>query len=273
MSMIRSSAFLLNMAILYLLMTADSFAQDSLSIFVYPSEKELDASLQSIVLERPGSYKYEYVLFNSPSSNQRVWELSIFNVPLIDSLNKPTGWDVGTSTVPAQRLTWAASDSSYDILPGARLPGFQIISSMPPSIKDFYATGWIEVPHIEVEPDSIVGGDFPENSFHGNTIGPMTTPFLLSPVALVDSLIYYTTRSLSLHWINTDSCATKYRQMFTQIRNHITKSDLELACHLLDTVLQQVQIDSPLLITPEAYTLICINSRKLKTDLESQAHR
>ncbi len=268
MTFLRVVYALLAALILIPMLPNKSASQDSLVILIYPLENQVDVVVKGAVFQSNGAYKYEYTLISAVSSAQKVWEFSVFNVPHFDSLRNANGWDVGVSTVPAQRVTWAGSDSNYFVFPGTTLSGFSIVSGGLPSVKDYFATGWVEAPVVDVEPDSIEGGLFPENSFHGITVGPNPLPSLLVPLDFLDTLSSLVSQSRSLGWITNQSIADKYASLFARARSDVEQFEPKVATTRLDTVLQQVNVDSSSSITSEAYALIRFNTEYLKAKLQ-----
>jgi len=251
------------LGIMLFFVVAQAYTQDSLIILKYPSEKELNVTARASVTKINESFIFRYTLLSSSSSSQKAWEYSLFDVSGFDSLKSATGWDVGTSVIPKRRVTWASSDSAYDVLPGKSLVGFSVISRGLPSIKDFYVRGYIDVPAISVEPDSIFSGLFPDNSFHGTTLGPTASPIPFRPLYFIDSLISYVSRSRSLSWITSQQTADNYLHYFMRVRSQLQAGRESEAIGNLQVVLKNSEADSSSLLTSEAYALIRYNTEHL----------
>jgi hypothetical protein len=254
--------------LLFLLLPDRSPSQDALVILTYPLENQISILVKAIVTQNAITYRYQYSVSSSISSVQRAWDYSVFNVSCFDSLRNAIGWDVGTSMIPSQRVTWTSSDSVYDIFPGGSLGGFSVISRGLPSIKEFYVRGYVDVPAVSAEPDSVVGGLFPENSFHGTTIGPNTSSHPFRPFSFIDSLNSYVSRSRSLNWITTQAAADKYTNYFRTTRSQLQSANISGALSTLQAVLISANADSTSLLTSEAYALIRYNSQYLITQLQ-----
>jgi hypothetical protein len=247
---------------LSLFVTYLSFAQIPV-ILTYPREDQVDISTNASVAKNEGEYIYVYTLVSSEASVQRAWEFSIFRIDFVDSAENSIGWMFGRSVVPQDRVTWGSSDSTFDLYPGNSTTGFTLFSRGLPSIKDYYVRGFVEVPSADEEPDSIAGGDFPENCFHGITIGPVAIPPLFEPLLFLDSLSSLVVQSRLLSWITTQPIADKYTHYFDTTRSRLQSANVKGAITTLQTVLAQANLDSSSTLTSEAYALIRYNTEYL----------
>lgn len=250
-----------------LLFLANSKAQDSTFIFIYPSAKEVDVLVRANVSELGNQFIYKYELHSLSSSQQDIWTFRLEYEGNTGNRLAPNGWSVfalrGTNLV-----TWGAGDSTSFIPPGNSLAGFRFHSPGLPSIKPFYVEGFIELPILETEPDTIVGGSLIENSKSGKTIGPKPAPNPFSATAFLDTLITYTNQSLVLGWIANQLTADKYTNLFSTARSQLESNDTTGARVTLTTILTNVPGDSAAaLLTSEAYALQRFNTEYLLSQL------
>jgi len=248
---------------LFFLIVQYTAAQDGLFILKYPSEKEINVSVKAKVFNVKLGFVYEYQILSLESSKQSVWEFSIAHCTNVDSLKSPVGWEVNIAPVPFKRIAWASIDSVNDISPGQNLSGFIYFSQGLPSIRNFYATGWVEPPLVDVEPDSIIGGVFPENSFCGKTIGPGDFQNSISTLTFLDTLTSYTRQSLELGWIKSRTIAKKYLSYFNIAKTNLEQNNFYTVKAILKEVLREVDKDSTNTITSEAYALLRYNTEYL----------
>jgi hypothetical protein len=191
-------AFILTLSCLFL---EKSLSQDSLIIFKYPSEKDLTVEVKANVTRVHDTLRFQYEVGNLNFSLQRLWRFSIRPRAAIQAVHAPNGWDVRIISKPFVRISWGSSDSTKDIPPSGALSGFSYASNGIPAISDYYATGWVEPPTVNVEPDSIAGGIFPENSLHGRTLAPLDPPMPLITASFLDTLLSNVHQSFALGWI------------------------------------------------------------------------
>jgi hypothetical protein len=255
-----------------------SFSQDSLMVFQYPSEKEINVSVRANVSMTQTIRVYKYTVSNSSLSLQRVWRFSVRHDATAQNLKAPDGWDARVAPIPFIRVSWSSSDSTRDIVPGGVLDGFQFSSEGLPIIGDFYATGYVEPPSFEVEPDSIAGGRFPENSFDGKTITANIPPDPFVAFDFLDTLLSYISQSVALGWLkNTrdndcdlderpeDGVANNFAKRLTKVRTELTDGDTIKASKELEKFIEKVERVSKRneVMTSEAYALLKYNAEYL----------
>jgi hypothetical protein len=260
--------FILLCCILLPCQSATSIAQDSLVIFDYPSEKEITVDIRAAVVRTGQLLLYDYKLSSRHTSLQRVWRFSVRHGSVVQDLLAPDGWDMRISPVPFPRVSWGASDSTNDIFPGESLPGFSFSSQGIPSIGDFYATGWVEPPSFDIEPDSIIGGVFPENSFQGKTLVPVNPLDPFVPLTFLDTLISYKHQARSLGWILNDGIVTSLDQKLEAARPAII-NDRPSAKNILQAFVNEVEAlnQQGNQLTSEAYALLKFNAEYLISKL------
>ena len=249
--------------------SANSEAQDTTFIFTYPSAKEVDVSVKANVLNLGTKFNYEYELQSLSTSRQDVWSFTLNYDGNTENRSAPNGWIV-LAPRNTNHIGWSSDDSTSDIPPGNSLTGFRFQSTGLPSIKAFYVEGFIELPVLETDPDSIIGGGLTENSKMGKTIGPKPAPVPFVAVVFIDTLISYTNQSLTLGWTANQLTADKYTSLFSTARSQLESNDTTGARTTLTTVLTNVTGDSAAaLLISEAYALLRFNTEYLLDQLPS----
>lgn len=203
-------------------------AQDTLIILRYPSEKEIEETVYGTVTRETTGYRYNYQISNARSARQSIWLALVVTEGSVVSLTSPEGWDVDlTSGAQARRrVEWGASDTTYFIKPGETIGGFSILSKNPPTITNYYAKGWIELPKVDIEPDSIIGaGDVFETSKLGFTIAPLDPPSPFVATVFLDTLISYKHQAFALGWIADKPFERELDNHLDNARKHLTRGD------------------------------------------------
>ena len=242
------------MPLIVMLFFQSAISQDSLVVLRYPSEKEINLQVYSNIVSSDQGLEYQYELNNLHSSSQKVWRFSLALIESVEESKSPEGWEGRITPIPFLRISWGSTDIAYDLSQGKRLKGFSFNSKGVPSINDFYATGWIEPLTFEIEPDSIIGGVFPENSFHGKTIGPRTILPTVSYIDFVDSIISYTNQSVELNWLGKEQdedCDNDERiengivrnieRRLRKAKHELTRGDSVQAREVLKNLVQKVE--------------------------------
>jgi hypothetical protein len=239
-----------------------SLAQDTSRIYCYPSVKEIDIEVKAHVERREKYFQFDYSLTNLLSSKQNVWIFDIVYSAKTVKLRSPQNWN-GEIGRGVNRIAWGANDSLDFIFPGSTLSGFNYESEALPSIKTYYAEGWITIPQLTYEPDSIIGGNVLESAKQGTTIGPADPPTPFVPLDFLDTLIGYITQSRTLGWIKDQAAANKYLDYFASAKRDLQQNLNAPAWLTLKKVLRDVDVDSTSLLTSEAYALIRFNTEYL----------
>jgi len=252
-------------------MPSIAMSQDTLFIFTFPSAKEIDISVLSSVQPVTGKYRYEYEINSLPSSDQMVYQFSLVHQASVESLTAPSGWDVSIEFGPWPYVSWGFSDTTYGIIPGGSMSGYNLVSEGLPTIGDFFAQGWVPVPILEAEPDSIVGGEFPDDNLQGKTLVPRTPPTPFHALTFLDTITSYISQSRTLGWITNDPTANKYKRLIDTARFHLQANNRGVTKAKLDSVLVNVYPDSAAgLITSEAYALLRFNTEYLLKKLSEE---
>ncbi len=244
-----------------------AWGQDTTFIFTYPSAKKVDVSLSAIVLPLGSKFVYEYKVTSLSTSQQDIWSFRVTYEGNTENLAAPTGWGVAARRGVAH-VSWWSDDSTQDIMPGNTLTGFRFASQGLPAIKVFFVEGFIPLPVLETEPDSIIGAGSLENNKSGKTIGPKPAPNPFSATVFLDTLISYTNQSLALGWIANQITVDKYINLFSTARSQLELNNVIGARATLTTILANVSVDSAAaLLTSEAYALLRFNTEYLLSQL------
>jgi len=225
--------------------------------------------------------EYSYTVKSLPESQQDVWNFMIifnFSPDLISKKFLIPGW--WKPDIPNKKpfwISWSAPENK-DINPGDSLNGFGLVadSLLLPGITDFYAEGDHPIPSFEegMAPNFIPGYDdlTPYGpGIVGKTVGPVLPPDPFLPETFLDTLISYTTQSHTLNWISDSTTTAKYTDYFENTKSHIQQNNNPAAINVLDSVLTDVEADSGVTLTSEAYALIKYNTEYLKEQL-TQPH-
>lgn len=236
------------------------------------------ANVNSIVAKpNDSTFKYTYAITNDNLSKQGINEFylekdsdSMFNTLASN------GWN---EAIYDSLFKWY--DTSYYSAKGIYItenlinPGveshFSYESFSLPGIQNYYLRGY-NFPNLDPENSTSEYYDIFENSNIGATIGPrdMMNPFV--PLDFIDTLLNYNTRSFELGWITNQTTADKYDILFSTAKTQLQQNNNNAVRATLQTVLQEVDIDSTNNLTSEAYALLRYNTEYLieKLPLQSQ---
>ena len=185
---------------LILLWSSNAIGQDSIYIFRFPSSSEIEINVAASAEAQQNVYRYQYIVSSSDSSEQSTWVLEVQGSSLVDSVFSPAGWR-GDSYGIRSLVSWGARDSAHQIVPGGNLGGFGFTSTGLPAIQTYYAEGWVPVPVLEREPDSLENDDILADMRSGRTLGARTSPSPFIALDFLDTLISMAQEALSLGWI------------------------------------------------------------------------
>jgi hypothetical protein len=162
------------------------------------------------------------------------------------------------------------------IKPGQSLNNFGINSFGLPSIRsvifsiaeDTVIDSW---PSIEdttstltiAQMDSILAS----LDYNSWTVGPNYFPKSTTTPSILDTLNYYVQKSFQLGWIKNQSTVNKYTTYFDTAITQLQQNNTAGARTTLNSVLNNVNLDSTSNLTSEAYALIRYNTEYLLTQL------
>ncbi len=184
--------------------------------------------------------------------------------------NVPQNW---TAILRNQSVSFSA-DTLYP-KPGEEVSGFVLMSKAPPGIRAFRAEPFFNIYAFFPDADdttktmtkSQMDSIRAATAFTGISIGATAPSASFQPLVFLDTLSSITSQSRYHNWITQQSTADKYAGLFARAKGDVIGFNLTLARARLDTVLQQVVIDSSSTLTSEAYALILYNTIYLKNRL------
>ncbi len=215
---------------------------------------------------------FNYSVNSDSSSKQPIWRFAVdkpFENVYAGSRGPNNKWNAYSSDM-YDLFIW---DINFDQL---KFP-FDFISSgeVKSNFRLETATPTIIIGNFYVQGKN--GNSFPddryifENSFKGVTIcgANPTDPFV--PLDFLDTLLNYNQRSLYLGWISNQTTADKYDSLFTSAKTQLQQNNNNAAKTTLQSVLQEVDIDSTNNLTSEAYALLRYNTEYLITQIPEGA--
>jgi hypothetical protein len=110
---------------------------------------------------------------------------------------------------------------------------------------------------------------FPGNYVQRVTIVPDELPDPFIPLNFLDTLLNYNQRSFELNWVANQATTDKYESLFTSAKTQLQQNNNNTARATLQTVLQEVDIDSTDNLTSEAYALLRYNTEYLLTKIQA----
>jgi len=240
----------------------------------FPQNK-IDVEIKASVIRIDSVFRYNYMITNNPNSIQEI--NGIYFKKLIKSINVenyPYGWeyyeffdllafqDFNSPTIKYKNYHIRIGESDSSI----KLSSFGL-----PSIVSLYAQGYNQEPLDSTLTMDDYYNNILINSFNRFTLGPkeIDSPFV--PINFIDTLITYSTKSSELGWITNQSTANKYDSLFTLAKTQLQQNNNNAARTTLQTVLQEVDIDSTDNLTSEAYALIKYNTEYLLSKLSEQS--
>ncbi len=108
------------------------------------------------------------------------------------------------------------------------------------------------------------------NSIQKYTLVPSANPELLTTISIVDTLLSHTRKASELFWINDEATKDKYITNFENTKDHLEQSNNSASRALLEIVLQDVETDSSITLTSEAYALIKYNTEYLLEQITAE---
>jgi hypothetical protein len=220
---------------------------------------------------------YTYTLTNGPTAQQAIWKfwlITSHNISL-QRHRPPSGWRASSGIRDNRLIISWGSPEDFDIAPNSSLTGFTFESAAIPGFVTYYTEGYAPPPSFPegMAPDSIPGYDdlTPYGpGVMGTTVGPVLPPETFAPLAFLDTLLSYTTQSLTLGWITDESTATKYLGYFASAQSSLQADNITAARTALQQVLNNVNTDSSSTLSSEAYALLLYNTEYLLSQLPEQ---
>jgi len=224
---------------------------------VVPKDK-LTAEVKCIVNKVSNGYKYGYTIKNDVNSLQKIVQIGIDNESEnVDNFTAPLDWSFSISggfdflRSDVEIPVWDYPNAF--IQQGYEMGGYSFTSSGLPTITNIYIQGYNTDPDLDSE-------KMKSNSFITNTLAASNPPIPLIPLDFLDTLLNYNNRSFELGWITNQTTADKYDSLFTSAKTQLQQNNNNAAKTTLQTVLQQVDVDSTNNLTSEAYALLRYNT-------------
>jgi hypothetical protein len=221
----------------------------------YPQDR-LAGSVIAEITPLNGKFQYRYRVQSLSSSLQDIQTFAIDR--FTDTVAFGPTRKCWEGTLPwLNVVSWKCYgvDGFNYIRPGEKDSTFTFTTEATtlPRVVKFYAQGW------NGESDE----DITLNSFRGWTIGPGDPPSQFLPTNFLDTLSSYSTQSRTMGWITTQQVSDKYRGYFATAKSQLLASNTAGARTTLQSVLQDVNVDSTSNLTSEAYALIRYNTQYL----------
>jgi hypothetical protein len=231
----------------------------------------LTAKVKCKVTPSQNGLNFSYSISNDSTSRQPIWRFAVEKMfYLVYNFDAPYKWQGSYFYDWDNLLKWGIIRDSrfypYNLItPGNFLDSMSFVSD---SVLPFITTYYLQGKNGESFPDDQF---IFENSFKGVTICGTNPPDPFVPINFIDSLINYNFRSFELGWITNQSTANKYDSLFTSAKTQLQQNNNNAARTTLQTVLQEVDIDSTNNLTSEAYALIKYNTEYLLSKLSEQS--
>jgi hypothetical protein len=231
------------------------------SNYIFPANR-LTVKCKAKVERNGYNFAYLYSWSNDSSSEQSVNSITLFNSSCDGEVESPWRWLGKSGGTVAPIIGWSAV-TYYEqmILPSTVKDSFKVNCDKYPKIIDFYIQGNCLAPDFSTYEEVI--NDLIHNSFHGYTIGPGDQTENIIPFNFIDTLLQYSSRSSELGWMTNQTTANKYDSLFNLTKAQLQQNNNNTARATLQTVLQQVDIDSTNYLTSEAYALLRYNTEYL----------
>jgi hypothetical protein len=209
---------------------------------------------------------FDYTVKNLPNSLQEIEKITISNLSIqhIDPINTTQNGILSRPGVIQDSWTFSPELNNYSglIEPGEssnyRLRGYGL-----PCISQVYIQG--KTP-LELTREISIESSLERiknNSIIRNTIGLTDFPENLDFGDFLDTIKSYIEKSVLIGWISNQTTANKYDSLFNLAKTQLQQNNNNAAISTLQTVLQQVDIDSTSNLTSEAYALLRYNTEYL----------
>ena len=231
---------------------------------LYPANNFIPHVFCNVEVES-GKYNYRYTVENDKESKQRI---DLFWVEAkTDSLLKrtPNNWKGHLYAFDLEGWNTRVLNDGNLIWPGNSLSGFVFITNGLPAVASFRMQAKNSPPFSDEFDLYLL--DRAENMVLGKTIGPKDPPNPFVPNEFIDSLINYIDQSDSLGWIKDQTTFDKYGSYLTTAKTALEQNQINQARIALQSIIQEVDIDSTSNITSEAYALLRYNTEYLLENL------
>jgi hypothetical protein len=251
------------------LLVVNAFSQDTLLIYEFPATNNFELNVKNYVSKDNENLVYHYSVKNHLESAQSIAFFDVSTESMISSISSPENWFGLGNSKKSNRVSWGPLDVEYQIDPGDSLGNYNYNSYDLPSIKLFLSAAYVEQIDLNREPDSTSESSIFETSKLGYTVAPDSNIRNLNHNDYLDSLISFSQQSIIQNWITDELTTDKYINYFQNTKGFIQQNNISEALNILNTVLQDVQQDSGVALTSEAYALLFFNTEYLVEQLSS----
>jgi hypothetical protein len=258
---------------------------DSMVTVIFEPATKINPKIKCIVTDelQSNSFLYSYIVENGSDSQQKLHRfiLEFGNVKVTNRTNQ-NGWinrrqkeTHNGKLISVNRWAWSGRPG---INPSFTYSDCALESPGLPGVMNVYFQGYTPILSFPTEsPGGRLGSKiaeltvFPANHVKRKTIAPVEIPDPFDDDIFVDTLISYINQAKSLEWITNQSTTNKYLNYFQNVKTLVGNNNFSAAQTTLDSVLTDVEADSGVTLTSEAYALIKYNTEYLKDQL-SQSH-
>ncbi|MGA3286545.1 MAG: hypothetical protein ABSD46_03870 [Bacteroidota bacterium] len=231
----------------------------------YPADL-MGVSMRCNVINENTKFIYNYSITNQPTSKQSIDNIYVGELEDTSSVYTPNGWIASDPRYFQGRLFYNATLDYWGALsPGHSIYGFGTVSTSLPMIVKYYVQGFRSFTQIAT--DEEYRNDIYTNSVSGCTLGSSDTVQKFVPLNFLDTLMSYTTQSRTLGWIKDQPTANKYLGYFALAKTSLGQNNITSTRTTLQRVLTDVNVDSTVNLTSEAYALIRYNTEYLLAQL------
>lgn len=235
----------------------------------FPSAREVRPKITATLQKTISEMKYTYNVTNERDALQNIW---IFLVQIkVNNFHNTAPFDWDASNIRRDTISavlWSALDSTVMIKANSSTSGFTIFTEGLPSIVNYFAVGYQELPEGELEFKQGTNDIF-YNSFKGATIGPLDPPTPTVPLAFLDTLVSYKHQALALGWIKNQGIVTSLDAKLNNAKAQLQRNNNTAAKNILQAFINEVEAlnKEGNQITSEAYALLKFNAEYLISKL------
>jgi len=222
----------------------------------------------NVIKANDSTFRFNYYISNNILSKQQINEFYLEkNSENLINLIEPSGWNL---SIYDNLIHWY--DNNYysargiyitkNVIKSGEESIFSYESVSLPSIQSFYLRGY-NFPNLDPANGDSIYTDIFNNSIAGATIGAKDHPYPFITSNFLDTILAYNQRSSEFGWITNQTTADKYDSLFNTAKTQLQQNNNNAARITLQTVLQQVDIDSTSNLTSEAYALLRYNTEYL----------
>jgi hypothetical protein len=207
--------------------------------------------------------KFQYIIGNDGNSQQTIYEFYISNIA-VNSVDADSESGNGFEAALFDNMwLFSASSPSTLIPPGKTVGDFWYIGEGLPGVSKSYLRGLIPPELARGISDESMRESVYDNSVIKTTIGLKGIPDNIEPKSYVDTLIYYTTQSYELHWIENEGIFNSLTVKLENAKDHLANDRNGQAANVLNAITNEVEAQNGNQLTSEAYALLYYNAEYL----------